>query len=270
LKSTLHFKRLLYLGIIIDFKQKNIYMRVKSILLVLFLAVLSTAGYSQFLKNLEKSTGIGDNSGGGSFTKDEAAQAIKEALTNGITKGVDKVSVVDGFFKNDIIKIPFPPDAKNVETALREIGLGSKVDEAILSFNRAAEDAAKQATPIFINAIKQLTIDDAINIVNNKQQDAATQFLQRTTTDQLVAAFKPPIKVSLDKVGATKYWAEIITEYNKIPFHQKVSTDLPEFVTRKAISGLFYMVAQEEARIRKDASARTSDLLKKVFGNVKL
>jgi ribosomal protein L22 len=243
-------------------------MKAKHILFVVLLTTISTASYSQFLKNLEKSVGINPGSGGG-FTQDEAARAIKEALSNGIVKGVDKVSVADGYFKNPSIKIPFPPEAQKVEDALRGIGLGNMVDNAVSSMNHAAENAAKAATNIFLNAIKQMTLNDAINIVNNKQQDAATQFLQRTTTDQLVAAFKPSIKDALDKTGATKYWSDVMTEYNKIPFVSKVETDLPEYATRKAIAGLFYMVAKEEANIRKDPLARTSDLLKKVFGNVK-
>ena len=236
---------------------------------VLLFAIL-TAGYSnsqaQFFKKLENSVGI-PTSGG--FTQDEAGQAIKEALTKGVTHGVDLVSVTDGYFKNPSIKIPFPPEAQKVESALRSAGMGNMIDNAVESFNHAAENAAKSATNIFINAIKQMTINDAISIVNNQQQDAATQFLKRTTTDQLVAAFKPTIKDALDKVNATKYWSDIMTQYNRIPFVSKVETDLPEYVTRKAIDGLFFMVAQEEAKIRKDPMAQTSALLKKVFGNAK-
>jgi hypothetical protein len=241
----------------------------KKLIPILLACFISLQANCQFLKNLENSAGI-KNNGSGSFTQDEAGQAIKEALTNGITKGVDKVSVVDGYFKNPAIKIPFPPGAQKVESTVRNVGLGSQVDKAVESFNHAAENAAKQATPIFINAIKQLTVTDAINIVNNQQQDAATQFLKRTTTEQLVAAFKPSIKDALDKAHATEYWSDIMNQYNRVPFHQKVETDLPDYVTRAAITGLFYMIAQEEAKIRKDPLARTSDLLKKVFGNVKM
>jgi len=242
-------------------------MKMKIALVFVILAAGFNTSNAQFLKNLENKAGI--PASGGSFTPDEAGQAIKEALTKGITHGVDLVSVTDGYFKNPKIKIPFPPDAQKVENGLRSIGLGNKVDQAIESFNHAAENAAKAATNIFINAIKQLNINDAVSLVNNQQQDAATQFLKRTTTDQLVAAFKPSIKDALDKAGATKYWSDIMTEYNKIPFHAKVETDLPEYVTRKAIDGLFIMVAQEEAKIRKDPAAQTSALLKKVFGNAK-
>lgn len=217
---------------------------------------------------LEQVTGNGNNSAV-NFTQGEAADAIKEALTKGITAGVNKVSVTDGFFKNAAIKIPFPKEVKVVETTLRQIGLGSLIDNFVLSLNRAAESAAKQATPIFINSIKQLTITDAINIVNNQQPDAATRFLERTTTEQLVTAFKPSIKTALDKSLATKYWKDITTRYNKIPFVNKVNTDLPDYATRKAITGLFYMVAQEEAKIRKDPKGTASSIIDKVFGSIK-
>ncbi len=220
-------------------------------------------------KKAEEVTGISGSSSKGGFTEAEAVKAIKEALSNGITKGVDKVSVTDGYFKNDIIKIPFPENAKRVENTLRDMGLGSMIDDVVLSLNRAAESAAKEATSIFVNAIKQMTVNDAISIVNNKQQDAATRFLERTTTEQLVSAFKPPIQVALDKVNATKYWSDVMTQYNRIPFVTKVETDLPDYVTRKAITGLFYMISLEEAKIRKDPAARVSEILRKVFGTAK-
>lgn len=213
-------------------------------------------------------TVTGGGSGTGNFTQTEAANAIKEALTKGITAGVNKVSVTDGYFKNTAIKIPFPTQVKTIENTLRSVGMGSLVDNFVKSINRAAESSAKQAGPIFVNAITKMTINDAINIVGNQQPDAATRFLERTTTEQLVTSFKPSIKTALDKSLATKYWKDITTYYNKIPFVSKVSTDLPDYVTRKAISGLFYMVAQEEAKIRKDPAARTTDILQKVFGGI--
>lgn len=237
----------------------------KPVLVACLLIITSNISYGQFIKNLEKSAGIG----GPPFSQDEAGRAIKEALTNGITKGVEKVSATDGYFGNPKIKIPFPESAKKVETAMRQAGMGAQVDKVVLTCNRAAESAAKSATPIFIDAIKKMTINDAINIVNNKQQDAATQYLKKNTTDQLVVAFKPSIKAALDAVGATRYWTEIMTQYNRIPFHSKVDTDLPDYVTRKAIDGLFYMIALEEEQIRKNPMGQASDLLKKVFGNAK-
>lgn len=218
-------------------------------------------------------TDITDNilgGGTGNFTELDAANAIKEALTKGVTTGVSKVSVTNGYFGNGMIKIPFPKDAQIVESTLRSVGMGSMIDQVVVSLNRAAESAATQAGPIFVNGIKQMTISDAVNIVSNKQPDAATKFLERTTTESLVSAFKPSIKSALDKSLATKYWGDVMNYYNQIPFVQKVNPDLNDFVTRKAISGLFYMIAQEEAQIRKDPMGQASDLLKKVFGNVKL
>lgn len=203
------------------------------------------------------------------FTNAEAASAIKEALSKGVTAGVNKVSVLDGYFKNEMIKILFPPQAREAETTLRKIGLGSMIDNVVKSMNRAAEDAAKQAGPIFLNAIKQMTINDAVNIVANQQKDAATRFLEKNTTEQLVLSFKPSIKSALDKTLATKYWSDVTTRYNRIPFVRKVDTDLPDYVTRKAISGLFYMVAQEEMKIRKDPKAAASSIIEKVFGGIK-
>lgn len=204
-----------------------------------------------------------------SFTEAEAAKAIKEALLNGVTTGVTKASSVDGYFKNAFIKVLMPPEAKAMENTLRQAGAGALIDNIILTMNRAAEKAAPQAKQIFVNSISQMTITDAINIVSNQQQDAATKFLERTTTEQLVTAFKPSIKTALDQTLATRYWSQAMTQYNRIPFVTKINTDLPDYVTRKGISGLFYLIAQEEARIRKDPMARTTDILQKVFGNIK-
>jgi hypothetical protein len=208
---------------------------------------------------------INQATGGGGFTEKEAADGIKEALTNGTTNAVKFVALKDGYFKNPEIKIPFPPDVKVIETKLRAAGLGKKVDEVILSINRAAEDAGNEAKPIFITAVKNLSIKDAINIVKG-DNDAATKYLKQSSSTELNTKFKPKIKSSLDKVGATKYWTEIITAYNKIPLVKKLNPDLAQYVTGKAIEGLFVMVAKEEAKIRKDPAAQVSDLLKKIFG----
>ena len=201
-------------------------------------------------------------------TQTDAGSALRDALSSGITNAVSKTSALDGFLNNSEIKIPFPQDAAVVQTTLTSIGLGSLTDNVVASLNHAAENAAVQATPIFLSSIKQLTFTDAINIVDNSQPDAATQFLQRTTTEQLVAAFKPSIKTALDNAYATKYWSAATDEYNKIPFVQHIETDLPDYVTRKAISGLFIMVAKEEAAIRQNPSAATSPMVKRVFGTV--
>jgi len=229
--------------------------------LFILLVLYSCTSQAQLLKNAKKILGTS----GKGFTETEAADGIKEALVKGTSESVNLVSLADGYFGNPEIKIPFPEDARTVESKLRAMGMGKKVDEAILSINRAAEDAADEAKPIFIRAIKGMSIRDAIGIVKG-ENNAATQYLQKNTTPDLKASFQPSIKTSLDKVQATKYWADLINTYNKIPFVQKVSPDLSAYVTGKAIEGLFIMIAKEEARIRKDPFARTSDLLKKVFG----
>ena len=216
----------------------------------------------QLLKDARKLFG----SKSGSFTEGEAVEGIKEALIKGTSESVNLVSIVDGYFGNAEIKIPFPEDAKNVETTLRSMGLGKKVDETIRSLNRAAEDAAREAKPIFVEAVKGMSIKDAIAIVKG-EPNAATLYLQRTTTAGLGQKFKPVIQRSLDKVEATKYWNDVMGTYNKIPLVQKVNPDLAGYVTDKAIQGLFVMIAKEELKIRKDPLARTSDILKKVFGN---
>jgi hypothetical protein len=256
--------RLLQLAI----KKQNM----RQIIIVLLLC-LPAATFSQGLRGAIKAvkqTATGGSVGGGKFTQSEAADAIKEALTKGAVNGVDLVSVTDGYFKNPKIKIPFPKEAEVVASTLRKAGMGSLVDKTVLALNRAAEGAAKEAKPIFINSIKQLTVQDAVNIVSGTQQDAATRFLERSTTEPLVSAFKPSIKTALDKSLATRYWKDCMTTYNRIPFVRKINPDLPDYVTRKAISGLFYMISLEEAKIRKDPLARSTDLLKKVFGSLGL
>ncbi len=200
------------------------------------------------------------------LTKEEVANGLKEALVNGITKGTDLTSKMDGYFKNPEIKIPFPKDVKKVEDKLRQLGMGSEVDRFVLTLNRGAEEAAKEAKPIFISAIKQMSIDDAFAVLKG-QPDAATQFLKRTTSAQLKEKFKPVVQTNLDKVNATKYYGDLISNYNRIPFVSKVNPNLNEYATDMAIQGLFTMIAKEEKSIRQDPAARTTDLLKKVFGS---
>ncbi|MBS1488307.1 MAG: DUF4197 domain-containing protein [Bacteroidetes bacterium] len=198
------------------------------------------------------------------LTSADVGNGLKEALTNGISKGADLTSQIDGYFKNPEIKIPFPSDAKKVEDKLRAIGLNDQVDRFVLTLNRGAEDAAREAKPIFIEAIKSMTIDDAWKILKG-QSDAATQYLQKTTTAQLKVKFSPVIQNSLNKVNAAKYYSDLVDTYNKIPFVEKVNPDLNAYATDLAIRGLFTMVAKEEKNIRQNPVARTTDLLKRVF-----
>jgi hypothetical protein len=234
----------------------------KKICLLVFIAILGFQNSdAQLLKNAKKF--INSNTTG--FTEKDAADAIKEALINGTGESVKLVSVVNGYWGNPEIKIPFPAEAKEMETRLRAIGMGRKVDEFNESMNRAAEKAANEAKTVFVAAIKGMTVKDAINIVKG-ENNAATMYLKNTTSPELTGKFQPIIKTSLDEVNATKYWSGLITAYNKIPLVKKMNPNLTEYVTDKAISGLFIMIAREEVKIRKDPMARTSDLLKKVFG----
>ncbi len=197
-------------------------------------------------------------------TQSEVASGLKQALEVGIKNGANQASQTDGYYKNSLIRIPFPKDVQRVENTLRQVGLGNEVDKFILTLNRGAEDAAKSAIPIFITAIKQLTIKDAWAILKG-DKDAATQYLMRTTSNQLYTAFNPIMVRSLEKTNATRYYADLVNQYNKIPMVQKVNPDLDDYATQKAIDGLFILVAQEEAEIRQNPIARTTELLRRVF-----
>ncbi|QJW89710.1 DUF4197 domain-containing protein [Spirosoma taeanense] len=201
----------------------------------------------------------------GSLTGSDIAAGLKEALRVGINKGADQASAKDGYFKNALIRIAFPPEAQQVATRLRQIGLGPQVDKFELSLNRAAEDAAKRAKPVFISAITQMTIQDAVGILRG-QDDAATQYLRRTSGQQLVAEFTPIIDSTLKTNRATRYYSDLVNTYNKLPFVQKANPNLTEYATSKAVDGLFILVAQEEKKIRENPAARITELLKRVFG----
>jgi len=200
------------------------------------------------------------------LSEEEVGKGLKEALSQGVKKGVTQLNKKDGYLKDPQIKIPMPNEAKSVESKLRSLGQGKKVDEAIESMNRAAEDAAAGAKDIFVAAIKGMTLTDAMNILKGKD-DAATNYLNKATHAELTKKFKPVIKVSLNKVGATKHWKTVFGSYNKIPLVKKVNPNLEDYVTEKALNGLFIQVAKEELNIRKNPGARATDLLKKVFGN---
>jgi hypothetical protein len=203
---------------------------------------------------------------GTSITEGEAAQAIREALDQGVGRGIGFLNKPDGFFRNEAYKLFLPPEARKIENTLRQLGFASLADKAILQINRSAEDAVGFARPIFAKAISQMTIADAINIIKGPR-DAATQYFKSKTTDQLIAAFTPIIKESLNKFNATKYYGELINTYNSFPTtFNKLNPDLPSYVVGKAVDALFDQVAQEESNIRANPVARTTDILKKVFG----
>jgi hypothetical protein len=197
----------------------------------------------------------------------EMISGIRQALELGTDKSVSQLSGLNGFFGNAAVKLLFPPEAQKAENTLRKLGFNKLCDDVILSLNRAAEDAAGKAKPIFVSAIKQMTLQDVTDILLGGSKDAATNYFKRVTTSQLTEQFKPVIHTSLSKVGATRYYSQLATQYNKIPLtFNKLNPDLDGYVTQKAIDGLFYRIALEELSIRSNLSARTTPLLQKVFG----
>ena len=196
----------------------------------------------------------------------QAGQGVKEALAQGVTKAVLNLHRTDGFFSSDLYKVLLPPDARKAESALRGIGLGGQVDNAILAINRAAEDAVGAAGPIFTGAIGDMTVTDALGIVRGNS-DAATQYFRRKTSNDLMAAFTPPVKSALDRTQATKYYADIANVYNRLPLtFDTVDPDLTGYVVGEAVDALFDQIAREEANIRAKPVARTTEILRKVFG----
>src|SRR6476620_4693856 len=209
------------------------------------------------LSNLPMSTTI---------TQAEAAQGIRDALDQGVGRGINLLNKEDGFFGNQAYKLLLPQEAVKIENTLRQIGMGSLVDRAILQINRSAEDAVGYARPIFADAIREMTIADALSILRGGK-DAATNYFRQKTTDKLIAAFTPVIKSSLDKFSATKYYGDMVSTYNNFPTTlNKLNPDLTSYVAGRAVDALFDQIAQEEANIRTNAAARTTDILKRVFG----
>jgi len=200
----------------------------------------------------------------GTLSNADIAAGLREALNFGIEKQVSKLTQTDGFYKNELVKILLPDELKKVDKALRDIGLSSLADDGLKMLNRAAEDAVKEATPIFVDAVKGITFTDAKNILIGND-DAATQYLTTKTQTALYDKFNPVIKNSFSKVGADKIWNNLITKYNNIPFTADVNPDLTDYVTNEALKGVYTMIAVEEKEIRTKFSSRTTDLLKKVF-----
>ena len=214
----------------------------------------------------------GGNRGGGlsnlgsGLGNSDIVGGLKEALTIGAKYAGARLNVTNGFFGNNLIKILMPPEAAKVENALRQVGMGKLVDDAILSMNRAAEDAAGKAAPIFINAVTSMNINDGLNILRGGN-GAATEFLRQKTTAALTEAFRPVIQTALDKSGATMMWGKVFGAYNKLPMtRNKINPDLVAYATERALSGLFVTIADEESKIRTNPAARVTGLLQKVFG----
>lgn len=228
----------------------------KSVFKLCFLLLIVGIGTPKLMAQLPKINST--------ISQTEISKGLKEALNNGITKQVTKLAAKDGFLKNEAVKIMLPEELKTVDKKLRQFGMGKLADEGIELLNRAAEDAVKEATPIFVDAVKQMTFTDAKNILLGTE-NAATTYLQKNTTTPLYAKFNPVIKQSFSKVGADKVWSEIIKKYNSLPLVKKVNPDLTDYTTNKAMEGVFKMIAVEEKEIRTKLPSRNSDLLKKIF-----
>lgn len=201
------------------------------------------------------------------LTRVEVVAALKDSLSQGISKGALIASRKNGYFRNPALKIPFPEEVEKVDEALRKIGLGKEVDRFVKQLNRGAELAAAKAKPIFIEAITSMSIRDAFEILNG-EADAATRYLMRTTGDELRAQFLPIVSDKLNQTSATRYYGDIVSKYNQLPLVKKVDPDLDAYATDRAIAGLFLLIAEEEANIRANPRARTTELLKRVFGSL--
>ena len=229
----------------------------KIFLFLLVSSFISCAELQQIAEQLPQETGYG-------ITEDQIAAGLKQALDKGIETQVSKLAEEGGFFRNELVRIHLPPELQKVDRALRDVGLDALADEGLKVLNNAAEDAVKEATPIFVNAVQEMTITDARNILFGIDT-AATAYLSRKTEETLYQKFNPVIQNSLQRVGATEVWSSIIDRYNRLPLTGNVNPDLPDYVTREALEGVFTMIAVEEKQIRENFSARTTDLLRRVF-----
>ncbi|MFC4872287.1 DUF4197 domain-containing protein [Negadavirga shengliensis] len=222
--------------------------------LIICLQSCTSTDVNRFIKGASQAT----------LTNEDVGNGLKDALAQGISVGADLASKEDGFFRNDLIRIALPEDIRKLEATMRQFGLGAEVDRVLLTINRGAEHAAQEAKPIFINAIRQLTIQDAFSILRG-ESDAATQFLKRTTSHQLTELFQPRIQQSLNQVGATKHYSDLVNAYNAIPTTRKIDPDLNSYVTEMAIDGLFKLIALEELKIRENPAERTTAIMRRVF-----
>ena len=234
----------------------------KLVFALLLLPLLSWGQFNQLIKNATKQV-LPVKTAGTTGGVDVAA-GLKEALQNGISKQVSLLTAEDGFLKNDLVKIPVPAEMQKVSNTLNNLGMSNLTNEGIKTMNRAAEMAVKEATPVFVEAIKNMSFSDAKAILMGNKTEATT-YLQKATTTSLYAKFKPVVQQAIGKAGADKAWSTIITKYNSVPMVAKVNPDINEYVTQKALEGVFKMIAIEETKIRESSSSRTSDLLQKVF-----
>jgi len=236
-----------------DKKTKTVFRKLFTFVIIFNLT--SCAELQQVVDQLPQGTGL---------SQAEIASGLRQALDFGIDKQVSKLTQMDGFYKNNLVKILWPSEIQKVDKTLRDIGLSSLADEGLKMLNRAAEDAVKEATPIFVNAVKEITFADAKTILLGPK-DAATQYLTAKTQSALYAKFHPVVNKSFSNVGADKIWGSLISKYNSLPLTNDVNPDLTDYVTHEALKGVYTMIAVEENNIRTKISSRTTDLLKKVF-----
>ena len=235
----------------------------KVLISLLFIPIIGFAQFKDLKKmaesKIQKATSITKIN-----TLTDISAGLKEALNNGITKQVSKLTAEDGFYKNDLVKILLPEELQKVDKTLRSLGMASLADQGLVVLNRAAEDAVKEATPIFVDAVKNMNFTDAKTILMGNEK-AATTYLETATSTALYDKFSPIIATSLNKVNADKIWSQIISKYNSVPLVKKVNPDLKDYVTKETMKGVFTMVAVEEKEIRVNLKARTSSLLQSVF-----
>lgn len=229
----------------------------KKLLLIVLLPLLTGCAELQDIASQVPGGGYG-------ISNTEIAAGLREALDMGIDRQVTKLTQEDGFFKNELVRIGLPPELQKVDQTLRDVGLSSLADEGLKVLNRAAEDAVKEATPIFVNAVREITFNDARNILLG-DNTAATAYLNNRTSTELYSKFNPVIQNSLDRVGANQVWNNIINRYNALPLTSDVNPDLADYVTSEALEGVFTMIAIEEQQIRNNIGARTTQLLQRVF-----
>lgn len=237
----------------------------RSILILMLCVGLMVPAASQISKLEKLKKEVDEILDANDLSRDDLSDGLKEALIKGVKNGADKASETNGFYKNQAIKIPFPKNAKKVAKSLRKIGMDKQVDEFVKTLNRSAELAAKEAKPIFVDAVKDMSIEDAWSIVNGKDNKAATNYLQEKTTAKLAEKITPIIEEKLETTNATRYYGDLVKRYNQLPFVEKQDTDLTKYATNQTIKGLFYLVGQEELKIRENPGERTSELLGKVF-----
>lgn len=243
-------------------------MRRKLVLGFVVVSLIACDTLTDTLETANDVLGGGETSAG--LTDAEVVEGLKEALNVGTNNSSSLASAVDGFWKNDRIKLPFPPDAIAVKEKAEELGLEGQVEKFELTLNRAAEEACKEAAPIFLNAIKNMSIADGWNILKG-DSNAATVYLKNNTSTELYTAFKPKVATAIQTVELTKYWEPVISKYNqlmKLTGGTELNPDLEDYVTIRAIDGLFVLIADEETKIRQDPLARVSDILQKVFGTL--